>query len=110
MNSIFSGGKIANKAKVHSNVWNSVVIYLYNNKNGNMTLVKSKYCIRCHYYKNIFNREIVKVSPRLRGNTFRLNLVRPERVTNNHFGRTFSISTLSSVRVLKKKCRKPPIS
>ena len=110
MNSIFSGGKIANKAKVHSNVWNSVVIYLYNNKNGNMTLVKSKYCIRCHYYKNIFSREIVKVSPRLRGNTFRLNLVRPERVTNNHFGRTFSISTLSSVRVLKKKCRKPPIS
>jgi len=54
------GGKIAKKAKALSNVWDNAVINLYNNKNGNMGLVK-----RRHYYKNIFNKNIVKGRPYL---------------------------------------------
>lgn len=75
-----------------------------------MILVKSKHYIRCHYYKNIFSKEIVKVSSRPKDNNFRLNLARLERLSNKHFGRQFSTSTLSSARVLYKKCGKPPLS
>jgi len=54
------GGKIAKKANALSNVWDNAVINFYNNKNGNMGLVK-----RRHYYKNIFNENIVKSRPYL---------------------------------------------
>jgi len=54
------GGKIAKKANALSNVWDNAVINLYNNKNGNMGSVK-----RRHYYKNIFNKNIVKGRPYL---------------------------------------------
>ena len=71
-----------------------------------MILVKNKYNIRYHYYKNIFSRETSKVNPQLRSNDFTLNLVRLGRLNNKLFEKHFSTSTLSSVRVLNKKRRK----
>lgn len=92
------GGKIAKKANALSNVWDNAVINLYNNKNGNMGSVK-----RRHYYKNIFNKNIVKGRPYLWKNNNRLNLVMLDiRLNKVRRVRNFSTTSKSSDWVLKQ--------
>lgn len=79
MTFISIGGKIIKKANALSNFRDSVVIHGYNNKNENMSSVKyNKKYLRCHYYKNIFTQNCIKINPHLKNNNNRLNLIMPD--------------------------------